>query len=322
MADPNAPESPAPRGAGRAIHTVNMGSKTGCSVPVNVAMSESGESADRSQLRWSAQQRLAFAARRLFWDGTINREDLVRRFGVSQNQATTDLKNLRAAYPDGFAYDTVAKCYRARAGFQPAEAEAGSLLTELRLLAEGYLHPEDSVLSAPPALALAAVPERAVERSVLRGILAAIGAREVVSARYVSFQRPGISRRTLSPHALVFDGFRWHVRAHDAGDDTFKDFVIARLSDLRATGKAGRAGEADLAWQRRVTLVIAPHPRLDPHQRQVIARDYGMERGRLRVTVREAVLFYVRRRFGLTAGHERRPAQEQHIVLDKLLEGT
>ena len=285
-------------------------------------MSESGESAGRAQFRWSVEQRLTFAARRLYWDGAINREDLVRRFGVSQNQATADLAHLREAYPEGFAYDTVAKRYRARAGFQPAEADASSLLTELRLVAEGYLPVGDSVLSAPPPLALASVPERAVEEAVLRGLLSAIAERESVAARYVSFQRPGVSRRVLSPHALVFDGFRWHVRAHDAGDDRFKDFVIARLSDLRRTGKAARAAEADLAWQRQATLVIVPHPGLDAHQRQVIARDYGMERGKLRVVVRDAVLFYVRRRFGLTEGHEQRPAQEQHIVLERVIEGT
>ena len=63
-------------------------------------------------------------------------------------------------------------------------------------------------------------------------------------------------------------------------------------------------------------LEIAPHPGLDPHQRRVIARDYGMDaKQRLLLKVREAVLFYVRRRFGLTDGHEKRPAQEQHIVL-------
>lgn len=284
-------------------------------------MSESDEQANRGQLRWSVEQRLDFAARHLYWDGTINRDDLMRRFGVSQNQATADLARLRAAYPDGFVYDTVGKCYRAHAHFDPAVADASSLLTEFRLRAEGYLATVDSILSTPPPLALAQVPERAVEKSVLRGLLAAIAAREAVAARYVSFQRPGISRRVLSPHAFVFDGFRWHVRAHDAGDDRFKDFVIARLSDLRGTGRAGRAAEADRAWQHQVTLVIAPHPGLDPHQRQVIARDYGMERGRLRVTVREAVLFYVRRRFGLTQGHEKRPAQEQHIVLERLIEG-
>jgi hypothetical protein len=35
--------------------------------------------------------------------------------------------------------------------------------------------------------------------------------------------------------------------------------------------------------------------------------------------VREAVLFYVRRRFGLVEGHEQRPAQEQHIVLLRIV---
>jgi hypothetical protein len=38
-------------------------------------------------------------------------------------------------------------------------------------------------------------------------------------------------------------------------------------------------------------------------------------RQRLRLQVREAVVFYVKRRFGLVAGHETRPAAEQHIVL-------
>jgi hypothetical protein len=41
-------------------------------------------------------------------------------------------------------------------------------------------------------------------------------------------------------------------------------------------------------------------------------------RQRLVLSVREAVLFYMRRRFGLTAGHEQRPAQEQHIVLVRM----
>jgi predicted DNA-binding transcriptional regulator YafY len=115
---------------------------------------------------------------------------------------------------------------------------------------------------------------------------------------------------------LVFDGFRWHVRAHDAGDDTFKDFVIARLSHVAPAGAWRRPPAEDTAWNRIVRLQIVPHPGLDPHQRRVIARDYGMDtRQRLRLQVREAVLFYVRRRFGLTTGHEQRPAQEQHIVL-------
>ena len=106
------------------------------------------------------------------------------------------------------------------------------------------------------------------------------------------------------------------MRAHDAGDGRFKDFVIARLSRIAPAGAWQRHPAEDAAWNRMVTLEIAPHPGLDLHQRRVIARDYGMDaRQRLHLKVRDAVLFYVRRRFGLTEGHEKRSAQEQHIVL-------
>jgi predicted DNA-binding transcriptional regulator YafY len=282
-------------------------------------MSESGE-AGRSGLRWSVEQRVAFAARRLFWDGSINRDDLLRRFGVSINQATADLARLRHSYPDGFAYDTVAKRYRPADGFHPVEASVVALLRELRLLAEGHLEPAECVLASPPPLAIADLPERTVDADVLRALLTAIASRMAVTGRYVSFQRPGEQLRVLSPHALVFDGFRWHVRAHDAGDDRFKDFVIARLSKLVGGGPWRRAPAEDQAWNTERQLEIVPHPGLDAHQRGVIARDYGMDADFvLRLHVREAMLFYVRRRFGLVDGHQQRPAQEQHIVLQRVI---
>jgi predicted DNA-binding transcriptional regulator YafY len=270
-------------------------------------------------LRWSVEQRVAFAARRLYWDGTINRDDLMRRFGVSANQATADLARLKEAYPDGLSYDTVAKRYRPRDAFLPHEADPALLLRELRLIAEGQFDPRDAMLASVPPLAVAEIPGRSVDAGVLRNILVAIRERHAISASYVSFQRSGERQRVLSPHALVFDGFRWHVRSHDAGDDKFKDFVIARLSRVADAGAWRRLPAEDAAWNRMVTLVIGPHPELDAHQRRVIARDYGMDaRQRLVLSVREAVLFYMRRRFGLTAGHAQRPAQEQHIVLVRM----
>lgn len=285
-------------------------------------MNEPGESdlTAGPSLRWSVEQRVAFAARRLYWDGTINRDDLMRRFGVSANQATADLARLKDQHPDGFIYDTVGRRYRATQGFLPQEADPSRLLRELRLVAEGHLDPQDSVLATAPPLAIAELPERSVNAAVLRPVLVAIRDRQAINARYVSFQRPGERRRMLSPHALVFDGFRWHVRAHDAGDDAFKDFVIARLSRVAPAGAWQGHPAEDAAWNRMVTLEIAPHPGLDPHQRRVIARDYGMDaKQRLLLKVRDAVLFYVRRRFGLTEGHELRPAQEQHIVLVRMI---
>jgi predicted DNA-binding transcriptional regulator YafY len=154
-----------------------------------------------------------------------------------------------------------------------------------------------------------------VAPEVLRSILWAIRDRKVIEASYVSFQRPEVTRRRLTPHALVFDGFRWHARAHDAADGGFKDFLLSRLSKPAISGEAIVSAEADAAWQSWHTLPIVPHPGLSEHQKRVVMQDYGMAGGKLDLVVREAVIFYVKRRLGLVDGHEQRPSNEQHIVL-------
>ena len=134
-------------------------------------------------------------------------------------------------------------------------------------------------------------------------------------ATYQSFSSPEPRVRRLEPHALVFDGFRWHSRARDADENRFRDFVLGRLSNLAVAGPATVATEEDMEWNTRVALVIAPHPGLAPHQRSAIAADYGMTAGHLILRPRAAVAWYVKRRLGLVEGHTDRPAAEQHIVL-------
>jgi hypothetical protein len=46
---------------------------------------------DRSELRWSVEQRLEFIEFRLFWEGHVNRSDVMEKFGLSVNQASSDL---------------------------------------------------------------------------------------------------------------------------------------------------------------------------------------------------------------------------------------
>ena len=136
-----------------------------------------------------------------------------------------------------------------------------------------------------------------------------------MEAAYQSFSSPIASQRRLEPHALVFDGFRWHARARDADADRFRDFVLGRLSDPALTAETAKDAAADEAWTTRVELTIAPHPGLSPHQRAAIAADYAMADERLILTPRKAVSFYVKRRLGLGEGHHDRPANDQHIVL-------
>lgn len=272
--------------------------------------------AKERRTKWSVAQRLAFAADRLFWEGSLQREDLIARFGLSPAQATADLARLRDRLGSGIAYDISRRAYVPGDALSDAPTDAAGLLAELRLMAEGIIDRSAGILSEPPAVELVAVLARAVDREVLRRVIWAIRDRNMIEATYVSFQRPEVTRRRLSPHALVFDGFRWHARCHDAGDGCFKDFLLSRLSEPRLCGEAAVTAEEDVAWQSWRVLTIVPHPDLGEHQKRVVMLDYGMVDGKLDLVVRQAVTFYAKRRLGLVESHEKRPAQEQHVVLE------
>ncbi len=269
-----------------------------------------------SNPRWSVEQRLAFIGSRLAWERRVNRADLVLRFGVSPNQATADLKHFAAANPGALAYDGRAKTYRATAAFaRPDAMDAAALLRDLRLVGEGVLAGPETILTTIPAVTVVDAPPRAVPPDTLALIIHAIRAGGAIAALYQSFSAPEARRRRLEPHALVFDGFRWHARARDAEENRFKDFVLGRLGDATPDGTAAVPPAADIEWHEGVRLEVAPNPRLSPAQQAAVAQDYGMEAGRLVLTCRRAVLYYVKQRLGLGEGHRDRPPRDQHIVL-------
>lgn len=268
-------------------------------------------------LRWSVEQRLAFIDERLFWLGEINRTDLVRRFGVSMSQASADIARYLAHDPPGVSYDKSAKRYVAGRGFRPAlgPPDARRFLGELRLVDLGILPAEETMLGAVPPFAAAPLPERAVDPALLRALLGAIRERRALAADYQSMSRPAPARRVIEPHALAYDGFRWHARAFDRETGAFRDFVLGRLTKARDGGPAQARAEDDADWHGFVTLSIAPHPGLTPAQARAIAIDYGISGGSASLRVRRALLFYALRRLGLDVAPGSRPPAEQHIVL-------
>lgn len=76
--------------------------------------------------------------------------------------------------------------------------------------------------------------------------------------------------RWIAPHAIAFDGFRWHARAWSHERREFRDFVMARMLTIAEDQPAAVDGSADAEWQRRVTLRIAPNPALPLGQRRAI----------------------------------------------------
>jgi hypothetical protein len=60
---------------------------------------------------WCSEQRQAFIAEMLHIYGFINREHLMRKFRISQPQASYDLRTFMETHPRAMRYDLSRKCY-------------------------------------------------------------------------------------------------------------------------------------------------------------------------------------------------------------------
>ena len=232
-------------------------------------------------LKWGVERRLEFIEFRLFWDGGVNRSDIIDMFDVSVPQASKDLTLYQERAPQNAVYDKSAKRYVASERFEPRflTPDAGRYLSQLRSVSDGILERSDAWIGQFPAFDCVPCPVRGVKVEILRSILSAIRSSVAVEVRYQSLSRPEPRWRWLAPHALGFDGFRWHARAFCETDRVFKDFLLSRILETRETRSSKVTANADRDWHEFVTLEIGPHPDLSEAQKKVIAVDYDMRGG-------------------------------------------
>ncbi|MBE0548496.1 MAG: WYL domain-containing protein [Rubrivivax sp.] len=270
----------------------------------------------RLPTRWSQDRRLEFVDFRLRWDGRINRSDLTAFFGISVPQASLDIAKYLDLAPQNVAYDRSSKVYLATDRFKPLYPanEPARYLNELLARTTGVLQPELSFLGWTPPAAAVPSPNRALPVDTLVALLDAIRREAAVSIVYQSMAATEPGERTIAPHALAHDGFRWHVRAYCHSREAFVDFVIARILGIKVAGTPGTDGADDEAWHRLVRLVLAPNPELSEAHKRVIELDYGMTAGEVALDCRQALLFYALKRLGLLEVHPGQP-QVQQIVL-------
>lgn len=273
--------------------------------------------AEKADLRWGIGRRLEFIEFRLFWEGHVNRGDLMGAFGVSVNQASTDLNRYIGMASDNIAYDKSARTYVRGPKFTPLflKPDAGRYLSQLRSVADGILGRADAWIGQLPLYDAAPTPVRGVNAETLRSVIAAIHRSEAMEVKYQSLSRPEPRWRWIAPHAIGFDGFRWHTRAFCLVDQNFKDFLLSRIIETRGTKPSEIGADEDREWNESVVLEIGPHPDLSETQQKVIALDYGMRGGRAHISVRKALLYYALKRLGLDTDPAARLPKDQQIVL-------
>ncbi len=253
-------------------------------------------SMDSTIAGWSERQRLLFVERLLFWRGTINRRDLCDHFGISLPQATKDLVSYTTLNAGACQYDVRRKCYVAspkmRAVLQEPDFSGAMEMIHAAMV--------DSPEAGEFVLGFSR-PARVADQQLHRKLSLAASERDCVEVAYWSVRSGEAEKRWISPRAFGFDGLRWHVRALCHRDGVFKDFVIGRFHSVGRAKLCPHGDEVDADWLACETLCFRPNPELSANQRTALEMDYGMQDGRLELTVRRAMRLYALRRLGFVA---------------------
>ena len=250
-----------------------------------------------ADLSAAQRQRLAYIEFRVWFYGEVSRKDVLERFEVATAAGTRDLALYRELAPLNVSYEH--KAYRYLPTFVPLfEHEVERVLAALTC---GFGAGEPARGGAPVSHAVPGrlnQPQLETLATVTRAMQGGYALRLIYHS-----MKTGAGFREIVPHALVDSGLRWHVRAYDRTKGQFRDLVLTRMEQVvplpEATEKQFAAADekavADLQWNQWVTLHLVPHP-AHPHP-ETIERDYGMQHGRLTVTLRAAVVGYVLRQW-------------------------
>lgn len=256
---------------------------------------------DEDNIRWGLRRRLEFIEWRAFWNGRVNRKDLEDQFQISTPQASADFARYQSAAPTNIEYDKVEKTYVAnrqdfRAKFlQPLSPER--YLRQLEALTTDAVKKADTWFDDLPPVDVVPSIARGPEAYTLRAIVEAIRQRASININYLSLTSSG--SRDICPHALAFDGFRWHVRALSLAHSEFRDYVLGRILSVSEPRPSVVEPADDVEWHTFTTLQLTAHPNLSDGQRKAVEHDFRIQSGMLEIPMRLALLYYFIRRHNL-----------------------
>jgi hypothetical protein len=250
---------------------------------------------------WGQERRLEFIEFRLLWEGKINRGELVTFFGTSIQQASLDLARYMELAPGNLEYDRSEKVYKARENLNLIfiQRDSQTFLSQLSGPSSGPASTPPSFVGWRPPYDLVKYPTRSIRPEILMRVIWAIRDRQDVELLYQSMRRPAATRRWISPHAIAFDGSRWHVRAWCHDNKYFKDFVFARIQQIYGVRTSEVDGREDKRWHSFTSVILRASSNLTQRQRIAVETEFGMRDGILEVQMREALVYYFVRQLRL-----------------------
>ncbi|QEW05890.1 helix-turn-helix transcriptional regulator [Nitrincola iocasae] len=231
------------------------------------------------------------------WEGRIITNRLVDWFGVSRQQASLDIKRyVSERNPGSLVYSPSAKGYVPSPNFHPVISH-GHVSEYLNLIAGIPKEPIAITLEANDHITAIQLPDCSVMPEVLREVIKACKAKFSLEIIYASMSNPTPHNRSISPHTLIYTGFRWHVRAFCHTRQEYRDFILSRIFEPKLS-KAQYVGSSnDYLWNEFFTLILIANQHLSLEQKKLIEQDFCMSNGKLEVHVRKALAHYVLQRF-------------------------
>lgn len=268
-------------------------------------------------LRWGLQRRLEFIDFRLFWDGRFNRRDLSETFGISPQQASADIAQYSARAPKNLVYDPAQKTYLRTSTYEPVLLHASSerYLVQLIAIENRWMRREDTWFDNPPPIENVSLLRKRTDARILLHILDAIKQRGRLAIEYASITGSPEPKRVVAPHALFYAIGRWYVRAWSTEHRDFRDYNLFRIA--RAAEIIGGTIDPalDFEWMHEIDLVLVPNPELTANKRAAIEGEFGMNEGRLVVTKRLSLTFYLMTEHNLDVEPNILPPEKQQLVL-------
>lgn len=243
------------------------------------------------------RERLAFIDFQLYFLGELGRIDLTERFETGSAGATRDIAWYKELAPENLKLDPKAKLYRPTEAFRPLfEHDPRRVLMALsRGFGQGIGMEHEPMVRCeyPQPLNMPSV-------DVIAPMARAIHLAKAVRLRYTSVNS-GRTVKELVPLAIVDVGLHWQVRAFDRKHQQFRDFVLTRMEapEVLMNDQLAKAEmvDSDVLWNRIIELELVPHP--EHPKPEIVAIDYAMKDGVLKVPVRAAHAGYMLRHWSV-----------------------
>lgn len=242
-------------------------------------------------LRMKAVELLAY------WEGRVVTNRLVSWFAISRQQAGHDIKRyITERNPESLVYSPASKGYIPSDSFKPILTQ-GHINEYLEMVSSIEGETFSVTLESREHLAAVQLPDRSVKPEVLREVLKACRASHNLEITYSSMNNPVPHKRVISPHTLIYSGFRWHLRAfcHKQGD--FRDFLLSRIVSPTLAESDFVGNQTDNLWQESALLSLVANPNLTTDQRRLVEQDFCMFEGELTIEVRKALVHYALQRY-------------------------